>query len=233
MSDSLHDKTIGMVHAVVFTVQTIQPFIDRILPGVKVLHIGDDTIQETNLHAGIGTVPPHNYAKFVGHAQNLHSCGADLVMLMCSTYNQAVEFARPMCDVPLLQIDRPMMDLAVAQGPRVGLLATLPMTVPASERLLRRAASDADTEVQVTTELCSEAFEALRSGDTRRHNEMLLDRIDELSRHVDAIVMAQLSMSVLEDHLTDTRVPVYTSARTGLERAGEMLVQKGTEVLCS
>lgn len=50
--------------------------------------------------------------------------------------------ARPMINVPLLQIDRPMMDLAVNQGKRIGLLATVPTTIPASERLLYTAAAE-------------------------------------------------------------------------------------------
>jgi len=51
-----------------------------------------------------------------------------------------------MIDTPMLQIDRPMMDLAVRDGRRIGLLATVPTTVPASERLLRLAAQEAGKE---------------------------------------------------------------------------------------
>ena len=43
-------------------------------------------------------------------------------------------------------------------------------------------------------------------------------------KEVDAIVMAQVSMSVLEKELTNTRVPVYNSGRTSFQRVREMLL---------
>jgi hypothetical protein len=43
---------------------------------------------------------------------------------------------------------------------------------------------------------------------------MLLDEIDKLSERVDAIVMAQVSMTALEPLLNGTKVPVYNSGRT-------------------
>jgi len=76
----------------------------------------------------------------------------------------------------------------------------------------------------VVPSLCSEAFKVLRAGDTKKHNEMLLEEIENISGKVDAIVLAQVSMSVLEKELGKTRVPVYNSGRTGFARAREILL---------
>lgn len=223
----LTGKTLGIIHAAVFTANTVQPYITEILPGVEVLHFGDDAVQRDNLNAPAGTLPKANFVKFVNYARSLQNAGCHMVMLACSTFNQAVEFARPFIDIPLLQIDRPMMDLAVQAGSRIGLLATLPSTVPSSERLLRLAAAEASREITVETVLCTEAFRVLRAGDPEKHNEILLEQIDQLSRNVDCIVMAQVSMAVLEKRLTHTRVPVYNSGRTGFERVRAMLEAMG------
>jgi ornithine carbamoyltransferase len=67
----------------------------------------------------------------------------------------------------------------------------------------------------------------LRAGDPERHNEILLEQIDQLSKNVDCIVMAQVSMAVLEKRLANTRVPVYNSGRTGFERVRAMLEAMG------
>jgi hypothetical protein len=123
----------------------------------------------------------------------------------------------------MLQIDRPMMDLAVQDGKRIGLLATVPTTVPASARLLRLAAEDARKEIEIETRLCSEAFTAIKAGNAARHNELLLEEIAALSGRVDAIVMAQLSMSALEPLLAGTKVPVYNSGRTAFNKIREIL----------
>ncbi len=223
MKKDLTGKKLGVIHAALISGQAVQKYAQEIIPEVEVVHWVDDTIQNTNFACEPGTIPPRNYAKFVQAALSQEEYGVDLILLACSTFNRAVEFARPMIRTPLLQIDRPMMDLAVQAGRRVGLLATVPTTVPASERLLRLAAQEAGREVEIKTRLCSEAFQVLKAGNPDKHNEMLLEEIARLSEEVDAIVMAQVSMTALEPRLTNTKVPVYNSGRTAFNRIRQIL----------
>ena len=216
-------KTLGIIHAVNLTIRAMQPFLERYIPDIEVMHVCDDTIQRDNIRAGVGVIPKRNYYKFAQYAHNLQEAGADMILLACSTFNYAAELARPMIDIPIMQIDRPMMELAVCQGRRVGLLATLSTTVPSSERLLRIVAAERKKEVEVITVLREEAFRAIQKGDTGTHNAILLEEIEKLSGQVDSIVMAQLSMSALAPHLTGTRVPVYDSGTTGFGRIRQML----------
>lgn len=227
MAKNLAGKKVGIIHAALITTRAVQKYIDEVIPEVEVVHWVDDTIQNTNFACEPGVIPKENYAKFVQAALSQQEYGVDLILLACSTFNRAVELGRPMIETPMLQIDRPMMDLAVGDGRRIGLLATVPTTVPSSERLLRTAAAEEGKTIEITTRLCSEAFRVLKAGDPERHNEMLLAEIEELSRRVDAIVMAQISMSVLEPRLTATKVPVYNSGRTAFNRIREMLEAKG------
>ncbi len=164
MSRALSEKTLGIIHAAVFTANTMQPYIAEMIPEVQVMHFGDDTVQRDNLSAPVGTIPKANFFKFVTYSKFLQDAGCDMIMLGCSTFNLATEVAAPMIDIPLLNIDRPMMDKAVMDGKRVGLLGTLPSTMPASERLLRKAASEAGREIEITSVLCAEAFLVLRAG---------------------------------------------------------------------
>jgi hypothetical protein len=122
-----------------------------------------------------------------------------------------------------MQIDRPMMETAVCQGRRVGLLATLATTVPSSERLLRIVAAENKKDVEIVTVLREEAFKAIQKGDADTHNAILMEEIAKLSEKVDVIAMAQLSMSALTPHLGKTKVPVYDSGTTGFGRIREML----------
>jgi len=195
----------------------MQPFLARYIPDVDVMHLCDDTIQRDNIAAGVGVIPKHNYVRFAQYAHNLQESGVQLILLACSTFNYAAELARPMIDIPIMQIDRPMMELAVAQGSRVGMLATLATTVPSSERLLRIVAQEKMRPVEITTVLRPEAFEAIQRGDKETHNRILLEEIDKLSSKVDSIVLAQLSMSALEPMLGETAVPVYNSGTTGFD----------------
>ena len=223
MKKNLSGKTLGIIHAAVFTAQTVQKYIDEIIPEVDILHCADDSVQRDNFLAPVGTIPKHNYYKFITFARFLQEAGADIIMLGCSTFNSAVDIARPVIDTPLLQIDRPMMELAVKDGKRIGLLTTLPSTVPSSERLLKEVANEIGKDIIIETVLCAEAFKVLRAGNPAKHNEMLLDELNNLSKKVDAICMAQVSMSVLEPYLSKMPVPVYNSGRTGFEKARQML----------
>ena len=219
----LSNRTVGIIHAALLTTKAVQPYIDAFIPGAKIVHHVDDTIQNSNFACKPGVIPKENFYKFTSYARNLELAGVDVILLACSTFNQAVEVARPMINTPMLQIDRPMMDLAVLEGKKIGLLATVPTTIPASERLLRLAAFDAGKEIDVTTVLCSEAFAQIKKGNIEIHNQLLMREIDSLSKKVDAIVLAQLSMSALEPMLGNTSIPIFNSGRTGFTRIREIL----------
>ena len=218
-------KTLGIIHASHITIDAVGPYIEKYIPEVEIMHLCDDTIQRDNISAGVGVIPKTNYYKFAQYAHNLEEANVDLIMLACSTFNFSAELARPMINTPIAQIDRPMMELAVKTGKKIGLLATLSTTVPSSERLLKIAAKEAGKEIEIKTVLCSEAFEEYLKGNFEKHNEMLLEEIDKLSDDVDCIAMAQLSMSKLAPLLKDTKVPVYNSGDTGFERVRELLEQ--------
>lgn len=220
---TLTNKTLGIFHAALISTKGVQPFIDEIIPEVTVAHHVDDTIQNSNFACKPGIIPKENYFKFASYAYYFEKAGVDMILLACSTFNQAVEHARPMINIPMLQIDRPMMDLAVMNGKKIALLATVPTTVPSSERLLRLAALEAGKNIEITTALCSRAFEEIKKGNVNNHNELLLEEIEKLSHSVDVIVMAQVSMSALEPMLKNTRIPVYNSGRTGFNRVREMM----------
>jgi aspartate/glutamate racemase len=223
MAKDLSGKTLGMIHAAVFTAASLEPFAREVMPEVSIMHAGDDTVQRDNLAAPVGTIPQRNFYKFATFARFFEEAGVDLIVLGCSTFNQAVDFARPMIKIPMLQIDRPMMEKAVATGSRIGLIGTLPSTMPSSERLLRQCADEAGKKIEVVPVLNGEAFKILRAGDPKKHNEMLLEDIKKLSDNVDCIVLAQGSMAVLEKDVAGNKVPVFASPRLAFERARSML----------
>lgn len=217
----LQGKVLGIVHAALWVAPIANRYTAELLPGVEVMTICDDSLEQTFLR--IGHVPPHNYYKAATYVQFLAQAGANAILWGCSTMNRTVEYVQPLLDVPVQQIDAPMMEAAVQVGSRIGLLATLPTTVPSSTRLLEQKAAAAGKSVQVTTVLRNDAFQKLQEGDRRGHNDILLQEIERLSSSVDAIVLAQVSMSLLEDEVKDAKVPVFNSGRTGFQRMREIL----------
>jgi aspartate/glutamate racemase len=223
MPRPLKETTLGVIHASSLTIKAMQPFLEQYLPEVAIMHLCDDTIQRDNIRAGVGVIPKVNYFKFAQYAHNLEEAGVDMILLACSTFNFAAELARPMINTPIMQIDRTMMEKAVDDGRRVGMLATLSTTVPSSERLLKIVACERKKDIELTTVLRPEAFEAIQRGDRDTHNRILLEEIDKLAGKVDSIVMAQLSMSALAPFLKQSRVPVYDSGSTTFPRLRQAL----------
>jgi aspartate/glutamate racemase len=219
------EKTLGIIHASHITIDAMKPYIQKYLDGITIMHLCDDTIQRDNLSAEVGTIPKVNYYKFAQYAHNLEEANVDAILLACSTFNYAAELARPLINTPILQIDRPMMEKAVQTGKKIGLLATLPSTVPSSRRLLEIAASEAKKEITIEVSLQSEAFAEYSKGNIGRHNQMLLESVNQLSNKVDCIVMAQLSMSALAPYLGNTKVPVYNSGDTGFQKVREFFLK--------
>jgi len=219
----LTGKTLGIVHAAVATAGLVRSAVELLIPEVEILQIGDDTIRQGNRTAPPGMVPKAGFLTFVRHAKALQDAGCQMVLLTCPILAQAVELARPFFDIPLLQLNRPMMDLAVRRGDRIGLIATQAAVIPPSERLLHVAAAEAGRDVTVETVLCSEAERAIASGDREKYVALLRGEIERLASDVDSIVLSQVAMSMMEHHLDGIRVPVYTSARTGFERVRSMM----------
>jgi len=224
MSKPLSERTLGIIHASSLTIRAIQPYVDKYIPDVSVMHLADDTIQRDNMRSPVGVIPKVNYYKFAQYAHNLEEAKVDMILLACSTFNYAAELARPMINIPIQQIDRPMMELAVSQFTHIGLLATLKMTVPSSERLLRIVANEKGKQIDIKTVLCEQAFAAIEKGDVKTHNAILIKEVHKLAESVECIVMAQLSMSALAPELTTVKVPVYNSGDTGLARVRDMLL---------
>jgi len=227
----LSGQVLGVIHVGVWVAELGNKFAREIMPEVTVLNIADDTIQwavnKAMAERGVAQehIPPFNYHRVTTYCRFLQEVGADAILFGCSTMNRAVEHARPMIDIPIIAIDRPMMDKAVRIGRRIGLLATLDTTVPSSLRQLRNAAADAGRDIEIVEIFRGDAFRALRAGDQATHDRLLLEAIQAHQEQVDVIAMAQISMSRLEDQIAQAgfSIPVLNSGREGFLAAREVL----------
>jgi Asp/Glu/hydantoin racemase len=233
-NSQLEGKVLGVIHVGAWVAEVSTALAREIMPEVTVLHITDDTIQWAVNQAmgrkGIAqeNIPPFNYLRVATYCRYLQDIGAHAIVFGCSTMDRAAEYARPLIDIPIIAIDRPMMDKAVQLGRRIGLLATLDTTVPSSLRQLRNAAADAGKEIEIVQIFSGEAFTALRAGDRARHDELLVQAIRQHQDQVDAIAMAQISMSLLEKRVEQEgfHIPVLNSGREGLLKAREVLASR-------
>ena len=72
--------------------------------------------------------------------------------------------------------------------------------------------------------MCEGAFDALMSGDTDKHDQMVAKALIELSSQVDVIVLAQASMARVVDTLPDAdkKVPILASPGLAVQHIADL-----------
>jgi len=206
------------------TSATLVPMFEQLckekLPGAAVFNMVDDSlIKDVIAHQCLRPQTARRVTQLVAAAED---AGADQVLVTCSSIGRAVETAASLSRVPVLRVDRPMAEQAVATGRRVGVIATLRTTLEPTADLVQRCAAEADREIELTSKLCDGAFEALMSGDAARHDELVLAALHELQSQVDVIALAQASMARVANLLAEDerRVPILASPPLAIDYLG-------------
>lgn len=204
-------KKLGLIHTSATLVPVFAQLCKEKLPGVETFNIADDSLVKGIIAAGSLTAQISR--RVASYLESAELAGADYIMVTCSSIGPAVEAGAKLTGVPVLRVDQPMADKAVATGKKIGVIATLRTTLePTADLILRRAAA-AGQKIELTARLCEGAFDALMSGDAAKHDAMVAAALKELSKQVDVIVLAQASMARVVETLPaeDKRVPILAS----------------------
>jgi hypothetical protein len=215
-------------------------FARLLLPGVKLVSAGNEAVQLNFMaaHRRAEPVPPREnielFARTAVDIVRLHP--VDALLITCSTMNRAhaavraaVRAAAGSREIPVVQIDEPMMEKAVRSGGRILAVATHGPTVESTRSLLLETAVRERRNVDVECATVERAFDLLGEGDVRGHNEEIARVIREATsrKGYDAVVLAQLSMSAFvfsyPDRLSEFGLPVLTSGEEGFLRVRELL----------
>jgi Asp/Glu/hydantoin racemase len=214
------------------TSATLVPMFEQLckekLPGAAVFNMVDDSlIKDVIAHQCLRPQTARRVTQLVAAAED---AGADQILVTCSSIGRAVETAASLSRVPVLRVDRPMAEQAVATGRRVGVIATLRTTLEPTADLVQRCAAEAGREIELTARLCDGAFESLMGGDAARHDELVLAALHELQSQVDVIALAQASMARVANLLADDerRVPILASPPLAIDHLQRVFANSPT-----
>jgi Asp/Glu/hydantoin racemase len=204
-------KRLGLIHTSATLVPVFAQLCKEKLPNVETFNIADDSLVKGIMAAG--SLTAQIARRVAGYLESAELAGADYILVTCSSIGPAVEAGAKLRGVPVLRVDQPMADKAVATGKKIGVVATLRTTLEPTADLISRQAAGAGKEVAITSKLCDGAFDALMSGDGAKHDAIVAAALKELSKQVDVIVLAQASMARVVDSLApdDKRIPILAS----------------------
>ena len=218
-------RRICLIHTAPLMVQLFTPLCRDRLPDVKVTQIINESMIRDTIEGGRVRQPTID--ALIAFAEASFKMGTELVMVTCSSIGPAVDLIQSRFQKPVLRIDEPMAEAAVAQGRRIGIAATLRTTLEPTSDILRRKAKEAGKQVELVECLCDGAFEAVMTGDAETHDALVSKAMVNKLGDVDVIVLAQASMARVVDRLPPEALtaPVLSSPGLAMDYLRERLAR--------
>lgn len=213
---------VTMIHTSQVSVNDLMNLCSEIIPGVEITNIIDDSLlKEVKENNGITEAIINRMTSYVKIAVEN---GADIVFNQCSSVGEAFDIAIKNVDVKTLKVDKPMAEKAVSLGSKIAVIATVSSTMYPSANLIKTTAKEMGKEIEVEEFYIDGALDILmKEKDVAKHNELVLRTIEKAQETNDVVVLAQGSMYVLNDKLSQFKKPVLVSPRLAIERLSEML----------
>lgn len=234
-------KKLGVINGSSWIVLWSYFFGKKILPGVKIINVGNDAVQYNFMKAyreGKSCPPQENIEAFKRYALDLVSLyRPDAILISCSTMNRAYVHVKEILeiyDIPVVSIDLPMMEEAInlANKGKILVIATHGPTVKSTQLLLQEVANSVNKTVSFIGETVEEAFEFLGRGHIEEHNKIIANVINRHieKENIDVVILAQLSMSIFKfsypDDIKEFGVPVLTSGECGFRKIRKILLKE-------
>lgn len=150
---------------------------------------------------------------------------SELAVVTCSAVTrQLIRRLAEATGLPVVKLDDELARQAVSMGTRLGVVVTFRPTQAVIGKLLREMAEEIGRSVELTFRVIPEAYEALHTGMAEKHDALLLAGIEQLAAEpIDALVLAQVSMSRILPKLPSLPVPVLSSLPASLHTIRQRL----------
>jgi len=212
----MKQKTIMALYTGAALVDPLKKAAAGILPDVRFINVLDDSLIADVISAGKMT--PDVLNRIHKYCSIAADKGVDVILETCSSVGVSVDFLQPFFDIPVVRIDRPMIEKAVKNYSKIGVMATLPTTLNPTMDLVKQVSREMGKDVEIVNGLAEGAFEKITNGDPEGHDRMIEEKALALASSCEVIVLAQGSMARMEQPLRDSSgLPVFGSINSGLE----------------
>jgi Asp/Glu/hydantoin racemase len=206
---------IALIHALKHSIVPVEASFARLWPDARLMNLLDDSLSADL--ARDGRLSEAMTDRFLSLGRYATGTGADAILFTCSAFGPCIEaVARAHAPMPVLKPNEAMVELAAAQGRRVGLLATFAPTLASMPR-------EFPGSVEVVPKLAAGALAALDRGDRAEHDRLVAQASREL-RGCDLIALAQYSMAPAAALVAEASGrPVLTTPDSAVLKLKELL----------
>lgn len=214
---------LAIIHTTPATVESMKALAAEVLPGCDLVNFVDDSILP-QLASNGGDLREVE-ERLIHYARFAEQVGADVILEACSSVGEVVTKMQAAVSIPIVRIDEAMAEEAVQRGNRLGVAATLKTTLAPTARLLQAKAAAAGRQVEITPLLIEGAYQKLMAGDREGHDTLLIEKLQDLARDMDVVVLAQASMArVLPGIPEAERSKFMSSPRLAMQRVEKEIV---------
>jgi Asp/Glu/hydantoin racemase len=208
---------LAIIHTTSATVDSMKALATEMLPDAQLVNFVDDSILPQLGQNGGNLAEVEE--RLVHYARCAEHVGADVILEACSSVGEVVSKMQSAVSIPIVRIDEAMAEQAVQRGEHLGVAATLPTTLQPTTRLLHAKAEAAGKQVEITPLLIEGAYQKLMAGDREGHDNLLVEKLEELARTVNVVVLAQASMARVLPRLSAAdQDKILVSPRLAMER---------------
>lgn len=218
----MEPRRIVLIHALPLAIQPILDAFREHWPDAETANLLDETLVP-NLHLE-GGLTPRIVQQICDLAAHAAGAGAAAILFTCSAFTPAMDTAKRLLSIPVLKPDEAMIAAALDAGRRIGVVATMPPTLPAAEAHLRAAAAERKIPVEVAGVAVPDGLKALDAGDGAAHDRLVAEAAERLGPRVDVLCLAQFSMARAHAAAqARVGVPVLTSPAAAVARLKTLL----------
>jgi Asp/Glu/hydantoin racemase len=206
---------IALVHALKHSIAPIEASFARLWPDASLMNLLDDSLSADL--AREGRLTDTMTGRFLSLGRYAASTGADAILFTCSAFGPCIEaVAHEHAPMPVLKPNEAMIEQAVAQGRRIGLLATFAPTLVSMPK-------EFPGSVEIMPKLAPGALAALDRGARTDHDRLVAEAAREL-RGCDLIALAQYSMAPAAALVAEASgLPVLTTPDSAVLKLKELL----------
>jgi Asp/Glu/hydantoin racemase len=215
---------IGVIHATCNAVPPLNDAFKALAPDVTVFNFVDEHLQYyANQIQGIDDKV---HRDFVNMAITAQEAGVDAIIVACTVLTPIVDVVKPFITVPIIAVDRPMLDLAVNNYKKIGVVATNAPSGPATKAQLKKIAKEFGKEIEVDTEINTQAMTELKAGNEEEHNRLNFLAAEQLkNRGCEVIILAQITQASAESKTKALGLPVLASPKEAVKEVLKLAVE--------